>query len=54
MARLELKVNITGQSINDLQEALDLIKAQVDDGYVTGHDKNDTAQYFYEICEEND
>jgi hypothetical protein len=54
MARLELKVNITGQSISDLQEALDLIKAQVGEGYVTGHDKNDTAQYFYEICEEND
>jgi hypothetical protein len=54
MARLELKINITGQTVDDLVDALLVIRAQVANGYVTGHDKNDTGQYFYEVCEEND
>jgi hypothetical protein len=52
MAKFELKVNVTGDTPEELADVLDLIRQQVEDGNKTGHNRNDTGQYYYEISED--
>jgi hypothetical protein len=46
---LELTVNITGNRTSDLEDAIAEVKRLVDEGYLSGHDSNDTGEYQFDI-----
>jgi hypothetical protein len=46
---LTLTVTIKGETLSDLEMAMDRIKGQVAEGYKTGSDRNGTGRYSYEV-----
>lgn len=54
MKTFELKVNITATSREEINDVLYLIGKQIEDGYVEGHDRNETGQYYYNVTEQSE
>lgn len=45
---LTLTIKIKGQTISDLETALERVKSQVSKGYTTGFDQNETGNYSFD------
>jgi|CXWL01.1.fsa_nt_gi hypothetical protein len=45
---LKLTVKIEGKTLGDLEIALERVKSQVAEGYVTGHDRNESGNYTFD------
>lgn len=48
-----LKLEANGQSVEDLEDALETALAQVRNGMTSGFDRGDGRSYFFEVNETN-
>lgn len=50
--RKYLRVEISGESTSDLEISIEEVKRKIADGYLSGFDSNDTADYEFNLTEE--
>lgn len=50
----KLVIEITGKTDSDLLIALEYVTKGVEEGYVTGHDSNDSGRYLFNVTGEED
>lgn len=44
----EFSITVTGESQSDVEIALEEVLRLVKEGYLSGHDKNETGEYFFD------
>ena len=49
LTRKQLKITITGESFYDLEVALDEVKKQIEDEYLSGFNRNETGSYVFDV-----
>ena len=48
---LEVKIKIIGKTDEDVTTAIDQVKAKLEEGYICGHDKNDSGGYHFNLSD---